>query len=364
VPRPSPRGEREKIPIPQSPRHNPPLPPHLQAPIRPVSKSQAGSQPAIECESEELQFLGVVDIYRFSAEILRGPHRPLFARIAAAFALPLSTLFLLHIAISHALFTHIDSDDTALDASSPGTDTQRCLLSRLASDWLALLIFKSAYLLALLLLSLLSVVTSVCSAKRDALTFPRVLSVVPRVWRRLAATFLAAFALLFAYHVVIVLVFVGLLVAADNGSGLAGLLAFLVLYMTVEWASTYFLVKHAPASVSRNRRSLPRSSLVHPTSVSSRPPSPPSPRRCLLRHLLLLSHRQWKAKSPRPQSLEGPRIHLMSRSKWGMEIKERSIATMQPNPRTNFPRWNNHQLKKCGISQLWMKKRGGKISLL
>ncbi|XP_066352341.1 uncharacterized protein [Miscanthus floridulus] len=207
----------------------------------------------MECEPEELQFLGVVGIYRFSAEILRGPHRPLFARIAAAFVLPLSALFLLHIAISHALFTHIDTDDTALDNSSPGTDTQRRLLSRLASDWLALLLFKSAYLLALLLLSLLSVaasvfsVASVYSAKRDALTFPRVLSVVPRVWRRLAATFLAAFALLVAYHAVAALLFVGLLVAAENsngsGGGLAGLLAFLVavaylvglVYLSVVW---------------------------------------------------------------------------------------------------------------------------------
>ena len=122
----------------------------------------------MECEPEELQFLGVVGIYRFSAEILRGPHCPLFACIAAAFALPLSALFLLHVAISHALFTHIDSDDTALDASSPGTDTQRRLLSRLASDWLALLLFKSAYLLALLLLSLLSVVASVYRQARRA----------------------------------------------------------------------------------------------------------------------------------------------------------------------------------------------------
>jgi hypothetical protein len=135
----------------------------------------------MECEPEELQFLGVVGIYRFSAEILRGPHRPLFARIATAFALPLSALFLLHVAISHVLFTHIDSDDTTLDASSPGTDTQRRLLSRLTSYWLALLLFKSAYLLALLPLSLLSVVASVYSAKRNTLTFLRMLSVVPRV---------------------------------------------------------------------------------------------------------------------------------------------------------------------------------------
>ncbi|KAG2576132.1 uncharacterized protein LOC120677748 [Panicum virgatum] len=203
----------------------------------------------MECEPEELQFLGAAGVYSASAQVLRGPHRPLFARIAAAFVLPLSALFLLHIAISHALFRHIDSDDTALDASSPGSDAQRRLLSRLASDWLALLLFKAAYLLALLLLSLLATaasvfsVASLYSAKHDALSFPRVLSVVPRVWRRLAATFLAAFALLFAYNAAAVLVLVGLLVAADNGSGLAGLLAFLVLlaylaglvYLSVVW---------------------------------------------------------------------------------------------------------------------------------
>ncbi|OEL19414.1 hypothetical protein BAE44_0019567 [Dichanthelium oligosanthes] len=203
----------------------------------------------MECEPEELQFLGAAGIYAASAQILRGPHRPLFARVAAAFVLPLSALFLLHIAISHALFSHIHSDDTALDASSPGTDAQRRLLARLAHDWLSLLLFKAAYLLALLLFSLLATaaavfsVASVYSAKHDALSFPRVLSVVPRVWRRLAATFLAAFALLFVYHAVFVLVFVSLLVAADNGSGLAGLLAFLLavaylfglIYLSVVW---------------------------------------------------------------------------------------------------------------------------------
>ncbi|KAL5231819.1 hypothetical protein ABZP36_030595 [Zizania latifolia] len=202
----------------------------------------------MECEPEELQFLGVVGIYREAAHILRA-HRPLFARIAAAFVLPLSLLFLAHIAISHALFSHIDSDDSALDSAAPGTPTQRRLLHRLASDWAALLVFKAAYLLALLLFSLLSTaaavfsVASVYSAKHDALSFPRVLSVVPRVWRRLAATFLAAFILLFAYHLLFVAVFVALLIAADAGSGLAALLAFFLgfaylaglVYLSVVW---------------------------------------------------------------------------------------------------------------------------------
>ncbi|KAL6659591.1 hypothetical protein ACP70R_003631 [Stipagrostis hirtigluma subsp. patula] len=202
----------------------------------------------MECEPDELQFLGVAGIYRASAQILRA-HRALFARVAAAFVLPLSALFLLHIAISHALFARVDSDDTALDASAPGTAAQSRLLSRLLSDWAALLAFKAAYLLALLLLSLLATaaavfsVASVYSAKRDALSFPRVLSVVPRVWRRLAATFLAAFALLFAYHAAFLFLFLALLVAADNGSGLAALAAFLLVlaylaglvYVSVVW---------------------------------------------------------------------------------------------------------------------------------
>lgn len=200
-------------------------------------------------EPEELQFLGVVGIYRASADVLRGPHRPLFARIAAAFVLPLSALFLLHIAISYRLFASIHSDDTALDASTPGTAAERRLLDRLLSDWASLLLFKAVYLLALLLLSLLSTaaavfsVASVYSAKHDALSFPKVLSVVPRVWRRLAATFVAAFAVIFAYDVAFILLFVALLIAADNGSGLAALLAFLLIiaylvglvYVSVVW---------------------------------------------------------------------------------------------------------------------------------
>lgn len=202
----------------------------------------------MECEPEELQFLGPVGIYRESVAILRA-HRPLYARIAAAFVLPLSALFLAHIAISHALFSTIDSDDSALESSAPGTASQQRILQRLGADWAALVLFKAAYLLALLLFSLLSTaaavfsVASVYSAKHDALTFPRVLSVVPRVWRRLAATFLSAFALLFAYHLVFVVVFIALLVATDNGSTLAGLLAFVVaiaylvglVYLSVVW---------------------------------------------------------------------------------------------------------------------------------
>jgi hypothetical protein len=85
---------------------------------------------------------------------------------------PLSALFLLHIAISHALFRHMDTDNTALDASSPCSDTQRRLLSHLASDWLAPLL--------LLLTTAASLhPSSPPSTLHGALTFMRVLCVVP-----------------------------------------------------------------------------------------------------------------------------------------------------------------------------------------
>uniref|UniRef100_A0A0E0E8E4 Uncharacterized protein n=1 Tax=Oryza meridionalis TaxID=40149 RepID=A0A0E0E8E4_9ORYZ len=99
----------------------------------------------------------MVGIYREAASILRAHCQlftciaaafvlPLFTRIATAFVLPLSLLFLVHIAIFHALFSHIDFDDSA----APGTPAQRRLLHRPIDDWFALLLFKAAYLLAIL----------------------------------------------------------------------------------------------------------------------------------------------------------------------------------------------------------------------
>uniref|UniRef100_I1PQ38 Uncharacterized protein n=1 Tax=Oryza glaberrima TaxID=4538 RepID=I1PQ38_ORYGL len=80
----------------------------------------------------------------------RRPSSAPTARIAAAFVLPLFLLFLVHIAISHALFSHIDSDDSAFDSAAPCTHAQCRLLHRLANDWFALLLFKAANLFAIL----------------------------------------------------------------------------------------------------------------------------------------------------------------------------------------------------------------------
>ncbi|XP_010911549.1 uncharacterized protein [Elaeis guineensis] len=167
-------------------------------------------------EPEELQFLGLVGIYHEAYKILLSWRR-LFAQIALALVLPLSLLFLAHIYVSHLLFSKIDRSEAALDVAPPGSPSQSAILSRLSAEWSAFILFKAAYLLALLVLSLLStsaVVYSVASiyTAKD-LSFAKVLAVVPKVWRRLMITFLWAFLLLVAYNtatlfVAILLVFI------------------------------------------------------------------------------------------------------------------------------------------------------------
>ncbi|XP_072971704.1 uncharacterized protein [Typha angustifolia] len=202
----------------------------------------------MDCEPEELQFLSLFGIYRESMKLLVS-WRPLFSKIAAAFVFPLSFLFLAHIHVSYYLFSSIDSDDSALDSATPGSPAESHILSRLFSDWASLLLFKAFYLIALLVFSLLSTaavvftVASVYSAK-DGLSFPRVLSVVPKVWRRLLVTFLAAFLFLFAYNFVsIALIVIAVLPFVDQYPSAAGAVFILLLlpylaglvYVSVVW---------------------------------------------------------------------------------------------------------------------------------
>ncbi|WOL04502.1 hypothetical protein Cni_G13223 [Canna indica] len=200
-------------------------------------------------EPEELQFLGVFGIYQEAAKILAGWRR-LFAQIAGALVLPLSLLFFVHIAISHRLFSTIDSDESALDESAPGSASESSALNRLASDWSAFLLYKGLYLIALLVLALLStsaVVYSVASiyTARGELSFRKVLTVVPRVWRRLMVTFLWAFLILFALNSLAILVIVIILLAAGDTYTSAGppIVFFIVIplylialiYVSVVW---------------------------------------------------------------------------------------------------------------------------------
>lgn len=181
----------------------------------------------MDCEPEELQFLSIGGIYREASKLILSWRR-LFSQIAASLIVPLSLLFLVHIQISHSLFSQIHRNENALEHTAAGSPSESRLLNRLSSEWTAFLLFKAFYLLALLVFSLLSTaavvytIASAYTAKHDLLlSYKKVISVVPKVWRRLARTFIFAFLILLAYNLLAVISLVSILVlAGDSAAGL------------------------------------------------------------------------------------------------------------------------------------------------
>ncbi|KAH0466372.1 hypothetical protein IEQ34_006475 [Dendrobium chrysotoxum] len=204
----------------------------------------------MDCEPEELQFLGISGIYREACKLILSL-RLLFSQIAASLIVPLSLLFLAHIQISHFLFSHIDRNKNALEHTAAGSPSERRLLNRLSSEWFAFLLFKSFYLLLLLVSSLLSTaavvytVASAYTAKHDLLlSYGKVISVVPKVWRRLAHTFIFAFFILLAYNLLAILCIVSaLLMASDYAAGIFVAFSLGLLYLAgLIWISVVWHV--------------------------------------------------------------------------------------------------------------------------
>ncbi|KAJ6798392.1 uncharacterized protein M6B38_211725 [Iris pallida] len=193
-------------------------------------------------EPEELQFLSLVGIYRTSGKLLLSSRR-LFSQILLSLVLPLSLLFLAHVHVSHLLFSRIDRSESALERAAPDSPAESRLLSRLSHQWAAFLLFKALYLVFLLVLSLLSTsavvytIASLFSAK--PVDFRKVLTVVPKVWRRLMLTFLWAFLLLFAYNAAALTAIVLVLLLAGEGAlGLALAAPLLLLHLAgLVWIS-------------------------------------------------------------------------------------------------------------------------------
>ncbi|XP_006658971.1 uncharacterized protein LOC102710140 [Oryza brachyantha] len=186
-------------------------------------------------QEEDLRSVGVLGVYRHCFLVVRARRR-IVARVALCHGLPLSVLFLANVAVAHAIFSRYVPDDDAFEAAAPAGTALAALLFLLrgSADWVAYLLFKAAYLSALLALSLAStaaVVSCVASlysaAKYDDLYLRRGIRAFPLAWiRRLVDTFLAAFVLLLLYNGVsiAVLVLTVLLLYSHHGTLLASLL--------------------------------------------------------------------------------------------------------------------------------------------
>ncbi|GLT31735.1 hypothetical protein SLA2020_064470 [Shorea laevis] len=142
-------------------------------------------------EQEEMQFLGLFGIYKESCKVIYS-YWKIFAKIALSLILPLSFIYLAPV----------------------GTTRYHRLSDLLSKEMTYFILFKVVYLTFYLILSLLStsavVYTVACIFTGRDLTFRKVMTVVPKVWKHLMMTFLCIFIATIACIVAATLVFVSI----------------------------------------------------------------------------------------------------------------------------------------------------------
>lgn len=196
-------------------------------------------------EQEEIQFLGFFGIFKESFNII-PTWRKIFSQITIALIIPLSFIYLAHLQISHLIFSKIMRNEYILDRIPQGTPTYDNISGMVSSELIIFLTFKIGYFIFFLVLALLSTsavvytIASIYTAKD--VSFKRVISVVPKVWKRLMVTFIWNFIILFAYNIVMILFFLLFIVMVGPGIMAAILIVLLVIiyfvgfvYVSVIW---------------------------------------------------------------------------------------------------------------------------------
>ncbi|KAK0577693.1 hypothetical protein LWI29_037136 [Acer saccharum] len=196
-------------------------------------------------EQEEMQFLGIFGICKEAYKVILT-WRKIFSQITLAFILPLSFIFLAHMEISNLLLSKIIHTDTELDYTREGTKKYHKLTQLISKEWTYFWLFEALYLTFFLILSLLStaavVYTIACIYTGKEVSFNKVLSVVPKVWKRLMVTFLCSFAALIVYIVVtMIVIFIWAVSIGNTVLGFPFLCVIFILhlvglvYMTIIW---------------------------------------------------------------------------------------------------------------------------------
>ncbi|KAL5571693.1 hypothetical protein UlMin_021290 [Ulmus minor] len=187
-------------------------------------------------EQEEMQFLGVFGIYQEACKIIIS-WRKIFTQITLTSILPLSLIFLAHIEVSDVLSRKIWTNEMNLDQNKVGTPKYDRISDHISSEVSLFWLFKAAYFTFLLIFSLLStsavVYTIACIYTSRQVSYSKVMSVVPKVWKRLMVTFLWYFLAFFLYHVLVVMLFVlwvFLVAIPYHDAGFVTFIILLVLY--------------------------------------------------------------------------------------------------------------------------------------
>lgn len=210
----------------------------------------------MEREQEEMQFLGVFGIYKEACKIIFS-WRKIFSQITLALILPLSLISLAQIEVSNVLSGKIINDKVELLGTEAGTKRYNILSDHISSEVAYFWLFEVACLilgLIFFLLSTAAVVYTIASIYTGReVSFKKVMSVVPKVWKRLMVTFMSIFVAFFAYSVVAILVSLVVLIIASfvfigfpylkvfYSFGIVLLVLFFmgIVYMTIVWQLSY-----------------------------------------------------------------------------------------------------------------------------
>lgn len=158
-----------------------------------------------------MQFLGLFGILKQSLNLIYT-FRKIFTQITLSLILPLSFIFLAHMEISHIMLFQLISNESSLLDTQKDSMKYKKLSDLVTTEFIEFFIFKFLYFTILIILSLLStsaVVYTVASsfASRE-INFKKVMSVVPRVWKRLMVTFLCIYIAMFLYNFCSILVII------------------------------------------------------------------------------------------------------------------------------------------------------------
>ncbi|KAK7311485.1 hypothetical protein RJT34_09668 [Clitoria ternatea] len=200
----------------------------------------------IYTDHEKMQFLGLFGIYKESYKIMLS-RKKIFTQITLTLILPLSFIILIHLQISDILFGKIMHDSQDLTSTPSDSPQQQKLINLVSSDWGIFFLFKFLYFIFAFIFSLLSTsavvytIASIYTSKE--VTSKNVISVVPKVWKRLVVTFLCTLVAFFVYNVmaIVAVVILALTTGVKSGGGVAILFVIAILYvvgfvyLTVVW---------------------------------------------------------------------------------------------------------------------------------
>ncbi|KAF8011861.1 hypothetical protein BT93_I0100 [Corymbia citriodora subsp. variegata] len=186
-------------------------------------------------DQNELQFLGFHGVYRETSKIILK-WRKIFAQITLALVLPLCVIFLAHSLVSQLLSYKILDHEITQNETWEDDQKYRNLSRKLQKEQVAFWLVRLGYFVFVFIFFLLStaavVYTVACIYAAKQITFKKIMSIVPRVWKRLMVTFFWCFALFFVYNVVAVgLLIVWLLVVRQFSVGPALRIAMAVILL-------------------------------------------------------------------------------------------------------------------------------------